>query len=247
MWTLSFKKKFLIEILFIALLTVPVMCGFAIAQNAAPAAGNSQPTQNTETQEPQVQAIHDASVILNAPQDAPYFQHVQITAPEGVSVAPAAEGSFLEPMAVPQYYALQVGTTYRFRVTNIPLMPGVELFPTIEIIDRTHPPIGEELRHAVVIQLAKEDLYDAIRGKFVTRVIYIENPDTAFPISSKDQEGQGWFDVSAEANPVKVAETLGRPIVIVRMGGRAPGSNEEFDMAFLNNCPPFLHYPPAKK
>ena len=125
-------------------------------------------------------------------------------------------------------------------------MTGVELYPSIEILDRTHPPIGEEIRHAVVIELTQDDLYAAIRGKFVTRVIYIEDPATAFPISSKDQKGQGYFDVPAESDPILVAKTLGRPIAILRIGGRAPGIDEEIDAAFLNNCPPFLHYPPAK-
>jgi len=194
-----------------------------------------------------VQSVQDGAQVLNAPETGEYFQHVHITAPEGSEVAPAAEGKFLEPMPAPQYYALKVGKTYRFRLTNIPLMPGVELFPTVEILDRTHPPIGEELRHAIEIEFAKEDLYAAVRGKFVTRVIYIENPETAMPISSKDQVGQGYFDVAATADPVLVAKTLGRPVVRIQIGGRAPNDLEDFDQAFLYDCPPFLHYPPAEK
>ncbi len=198
-------------------------------------------TQAQESAEPL-----DAASVLNAnDENAPYFQHVQVLAPDGVCVAPAAEGHFLEPLPAPQLYAFQVGTLYRLRVTNIPLMTGIELFPTIEILDRTHPPIGEELRHAVVIEMTQEDLYAAIRGKFVTRVIYIEDPQSAFPIASRDQKGQGYFDVPAESDPIAVAKTLGRPIAILRIGGRAPGIDEDLDMAFLNNCPPFLHYPPA--
>lgn len=228
MWTLRTHKKIsLAEVLFVGMLIIPGLCGLLSAQEL-----------REET---------NAGAILNAPSDAPYFQHVQLTAPKGTTVAPAAEGRFLDPLPAPQYYALQVGTQYRFRVTDIPLMPGMELFPTVEILDRTHPPIGEELRHAVVIELAKEDLYAALRGKFVTRVIYVEDPATAFPISSKDQVGQGYFDVPAEADPLLVAKTLGRPIAILRIGGRAPGTDGEYDMAFLNNCPPFLHYPPAEK
>ena len=219
-----------------------------------------------------IQSIQDGAKVLNAPETGEYFQHVHITAPEGTEIAPAAEGKFIEPMAAPQYYALQMGKTYRFRLTNIPLMPGVELFPTVEILDRTHPPIGEELRHAVEIEFAKEDLYAALQGKFVTRIIYIENPETALPIASKDQEGQGYFDVATKANPnflaqitgkpveqdpkgnlevtaqadpMAVAKTLGRPVVRIQIGGRAPNDLEDFDPAFLYDCPPFLHYPPA--
>ena len=194
----------------------------------------------------EVQSIQDGAQILNAPETGEYFQHVHISAPEGAEIAPAANGTFIDPMPAPQYYALQLGKTYRFRLTNIPLMPGVELFPTVEIMDRTHPPIGEELRHAIEIEFTTEDLYAAIRGKFVTRIIYIENPETAMPISSKEQDGQGYFDVAPTADPVSVARTLGRPVVRIQIGGRAPADLENFDPAFLYNCPPFLHYPPAE-
>ncbi|MBE6427697.1 MAG: hypothetical protein E7028_03780 [Planctomycetaceae bacterium] len=229
MWKLCTKNAVaLAEILFVAMFIIP---GHTLANE----------------ENAQVMEINDAAQVLNAPKDGIYFQHVQIQAPKGTCVAAAVDGAFMNPAAAPQYFALQVGTQYRFRVTDVPLMPGIEVFPTIEILDRTHPPIGEELRHAVIIELTKEDLYAAIRGKFVTRVIYIENPDTAFPISSKDQVGQGYFDIAPESDPIAVAKTLGRPIAILRIGGRAPGQDEGYDMAFLNNCPPFLHYPPQDK
>lgn len=194
----------------------------------------------------ELQAIQDGAQILNTPDTGEYFQHVLVSAPEGTEIAPAAEGKFIQSMLAPQYYALKVGKTYRFRLTNIPLMPGVELFPTIEILDRTHPPIGEELRHAIQVEFTKDDLYAAIRGKFVTRIIYIENPETALPISSRDQVGQGYFDVAATADPILVAKTLGRPVVRIQIGGRSPDDLENFDPAFLYDCPPFLHYPPAE-
>lgn len=178
------------------------------------------------------------------PEDA-YFQPVRIIAPEGVMIAPAVEGNFLAPMPAPQIFAFRVGDAYRFKVTNIPLRPGVELFPTLEIIDRTHPPMGEELRHAVLVELAKEDLYTAIQGKYVTRVIYIEDPNTAMPVAQTNLHGQGFFDVPAEANAYEVAKTLGRPIAILRIGARMP-EVDEIDMDFLFQCPPFLHYPPAE-
>ncbi len=228
MWTLNIPIKMgLLEVLLCGMCIIPGLCGMVDAQ--------------------EVQAIQDASKILNAPEEAnDYFQHIQIVAPENVCVAVAAEGKFLESGVTPQYYALQMGKQYRFRITDIPYKPGVELFPTVEIVDRTHPPIGEELRHAVVIEMTADDLYAAISGKFVTRVIYIEDPNTAFPIASKDQKGQGYFDVAPNADPVLIAKTLGRPIAILRIGGRAP-ADDDFDMDFLNRCPPLLYYPPAEK
>ena len=188
MWTLRNPRKYLIEILFFSVLVFAGPCFSVQAQipangtiisdvaveEAVPAHGTPAvqlPGQDQAPQNAGVQEVRDAAAILNAPEGGPHFQHVQILAPEGTCIAPAADGRFLEPMTAPQYYALQVGTQYRFRVTDIPMMPGIEVFPTVEIVDRTHPPIGEELRHAVVLELTKEDLYAAIRGKFGTRVI----------------------------------------------------------------------------
>ncbi|MDO4569957.1 MAG: hypothetical protein Q4D38_06220 [Planctomycetia bacterium] len=175
--------------------------------------------------------------------DEVYYQHVKIVAPEGVQIAPAADGTFIPTMEAPQIYAFQLGKTYRLRVINISLFPGVELYPTIEIVDRTHPPVGEEIRHAVVVELAREDLIAAISGKFVKRIIYIEDPETALPVAQTSELGQGYFDVPAETDAYAMAKTLGRPIVILRIGGRAP-EEDEVDMSFLFDCPPFLHYPP---
>jgi hypothetical protein len=45
-------------------------------------------------------------------------------------------------------------------------------------------------------------------------------------------------------DPVAVADTLGRPIAIVRMGGRVPDHNAGPDMSFLFGCPPVLMLPP---
>ena len=35
-----------------------------------------------------------------------------------------------------------IGQVYRLRVTNIPHQPGVEVFPTIQVIDRLYPPLS---------------------------------------------------------------------------------------------------------
>lgn len=171
-----------------------------------------------------------------------FFQTVKVIAPQGVFVAPATEGRFLPPAPVPQIYGFQLLKTYRFRLTGVPQYPGAELFPTVEIIDRTYPPEGRELQYPILVEISKEDMLAAIQGKYVTRVIYLENPDTAMPVAEKPEEGLSSFDVPREANPMAIAKTLGRPVAIVRIGGRVPEQGEEYDDAFLFGCPAFEHY-----
>lgn len=173
------------------------------------------------------------------------YQPVEIRAPQGVSVSLAVEGGFESPQPVPQRVGMLVGPLYRLRVTNIPFAPGVEVFPTVEIVDRLCPPPGQELKFPIPVELTNEELQMAADGKFVTRVIYVENPHTAVP-AADDEKHQSWFDVGPGQNPLAVARELGRPVAVVRLGGRLPQAGGEFDMDFLCGCPPFVSFGPGE-
>ena len=45
---------------------------------------------------------------------------------------------------------LLISPVYRFRVTNIPLHPGAEVFPTIEVVNRLYPPEGRAWEFPVI-------------------------------------------------------------------------------------------------
>ncbi|MEA1951177.1 MAG: hypothetical protein U9N87_07320 [Planctomycetota bacterium] len=169
------------------------------------------------------------------------FQAVEIRAPKGAMVSTAAEGSFESPRPAPLRVGMLVGPIYRVRVMNIPLAPGVEVFPTIELVDRIYAPRGQELRFAIPVELTSEELQLAAAGKFVTRVIYVEDPHAAVPVAQEEKH-QDWFDVGPGKDPYAVARNLGRPVAILRMGGRLPGSNPDGLMQFLCGCQPLVHY-----
>lgn len=177
--------------------------------------------------------------------DSSFFQAVKIQSVPDVCIAPATEGRFLEPMPMPQLFGLKLFTPYRFRITGIPFHPGVELFPTVELLDRTFPPMQQELKFPILIEISKEDLLAAIQGKFITRVIYVEDPQTALPVIETAESGQGYFDVPREADPLAVAKTLGRPVAILRLGARVPAMDGVYDDTFLFGCPDFYLYTPA--
>jgi len=136
-----------------------------------------------------------------------------------------------------------VGPVYRFRVMNIPFAPGIEVFPTVEIVDRLYPPPGQELRHPIPVELTADELQMAADGKFVTRVIYVENPRAAVPVAD-DEKHQSWFDVGPGKSPLKVARNLGRPVAVLRLGGRLPDPGAGVDIGFLCGCPPLVHFNP---
>lgn len=142
-----------------------------------------------------------------------FFQPVEIKAPCGALISLAAEGQFDQPQQGSRKVGLLIGSVYRLRVTGIPLAAGLEVFPTVEIIDRTYPPIGMELRFPIPIELSEKDLRLALEGKFVTRVIYMEDPRNALP-ARENPQAQEWFETKPGEDPLAVADALGRPVAI---------------------------------
>ena len=172
-----------------------------------------------------------------------FFQPVQIRAPSGVLISMSEEGHFSQADPAPLKVGLLIGQVYRIRVMNVPLQPGAEVFPTIEVVDRLYAPVGQERRFPIVIELTEEDLRFAIEGKFVTRVIYLEDPRSALPVS-EDPDHQAWFEAPRGADPLAVADQLGRPMAILRMGARLPDYTMGPDSVFLFGSPPLERYAP---
>ena len=87
---------------------------------------------------------------------AGFFQPVEIKAPPGVSISLAVANQFGPPQQAPRRVGLLIGSVYRLRVTNIPLpqAEGMEIFPTIEIIDRTYAPADQQVRFAIPVEIA---------------------------------------------------------------------------------------------
>lgn len=175
---------------------------------------------------------------------AGYFQPVRILGPQGLHVALPVPGGFDEPLGAPAEVGLLVGTVYRLRITNIPGNEGQEVFPTIEMLDRLYTPRGQERRFAIPIELSQDDLELALSGRFVTRVIYLEEPDAALPAASRP-DSPNWFEVAPGRDPLATADALGRPVAILRMGGRVPDANEIGSANFLYGPPPALKFPPS--
>jgi hypothetical protein len=167
-----------------------------------------------------------------------YFQPVEIIAPAGAAISIATNGRFEEPQPAPMLAGLLIAPVYRLRVTSIPFHEGAEVFPTIELIDRTYPPPDQVWRFPIPVELTQQDLEFALAGKFVTRVIYLEDPESAVP--AVQGTSQNWFDVTPGANPLQVADVLGRPVAILRLGGRLPIDTQSPDASFMGRCVPWM-------
>jgi hypothetical protein len=174
-----------------------------------------------------------------------FYQPVEIKAPRGALISLAVANQFDEAQPAPRKAGMLIGAVYRLRVTNIRLAEGLEVFPTVEVIDRLYTPPDQAGRFAIPIELTENDLKLALDGKFVTRVIYLENPRDALPVRDNLQ-GQAWFEAAPGQDPLAVADALGRPVAILRLGARLPDQAETPDPSFFYGSPPFVPYPPQQ-
>jgi len=160
----------------------------------------------------------------------PKVQVVRFQGPSGLRVEVLAP----EPSPVPigdgagiATVGLQRGVGYRLRLSAITERPGVELFPVIEVVGHLHRPREiSPAKYPIRIVFSDEELWDVVdRGRLVTKVIYLEEPEQAIPLKlSKDQIPV--VTINPTEQPLKVAEALGRVMAIVRIGGRRPTVEE---------------------
>jgi hypothetical protein len=170
-----------------------------------------------------------------------FFQPVEIKVPQGALISLAVDSQFDQPRPGSRKAGMLIGSVYRMRVTNIRLAEGAEVFPTVEVIDRLYAPPGQERRFPIPIDITEEDLKLAIDGKFVTRVIYLEDPRNALPARELDKS-QNWFEAAPGQDPLAVADGLGRPVAILRLGARLPDQGS--DPFFFFGSPPLEDFPP---
>ena len=159
-----------------------------------------------------------------------YPQPVKLMGPEGAEVSIYTGGGFQVVPADDTLVGLTVGHVYRLKITGIPNFPNLTLYPSLEIIGRLFPPPGRETECPVEVHLPTVDLESASRGGLITRVVYLENPETAFPEQQAD--GPHTIDISSVGDPLREAERFGRPLIILRVGSRIPNHDELASFGF---------------
>ena len=160
-----------------------------------------------------------------------YFQPVEIrllrTGEAGNAQVTWYDGPDRRPLALkaPAKIGLRVGEIYRLQISRMSDFPGVSLYPTLEVIDRLHPPGKRRFEFPVPVEVTGEDVRLALEGRLVTRVVYLEEPrlsgglEQLTPMTVRD--------LSARANLLTEADRVGRPMVILRLGSRQPPSSRQ--------------------
>lgn len=170
-------------------------------------------------------------VLTNGMMAAPVMQAVQVTfgRPEGMQVRYDQSGAGMfdsEPLIVPARQNFPQGGLFRIKLTNIPDREGVELYPTIELA-YANPRTGAYLAHnSIPIQFDQEDFDQVITGNFVTKVLYLPDPDFQGPaLAGIDTLVSTRLDPGID--PIVEADRRGSILAIIRLGDKdieMPGS-----------------------
>lgn len=152
---------------------------------------------------------------------APTVQ-ILFATPEGMMVRWDISGHNMfdsEPLIVPGRNEFPQDGIYRLKVTNIEGLEGVELYPTIEIAPVTPRTEAYLAHNAIPVQFTTEDFDQVLAGNFVTKVIYLPDPEfqeAALPridtlISTRLDPG---------VDPIVEADRRGSILAVIRIGNK---------------------------
>ncbi len=125
----------------------------------------------------------------------------------------------------------RIGPLYRLKISQMPEFPGLELYPTIELLDHLHPPRGKEHMFPLPVQFTRAEIEEAVKGRLLTKVVYLEHPRLATP--HELEQPREPLTVPASVNLLKEADRQGRPMAIIRLGGRIPNPRGREDSDFF--------------
>src|SRR5262245_54923871 len=150
-----------------------------------------------------------------------WVQIVRFESPIGATVE-VASSSGVVTLEVPSQVGLALHQTYRLRISNIPDRQDVTLYPSIRLIGYINPPPQvDPAEYPIPIHFLDRDVADVGTGRMLTNVVFLEDPLTALPVAFPPGEVPV-VDIRPGDDPLQRASDLGRPIVVIQLGNRAP-------------------------
>jgi hypothetical protein len=134
------------------------------------------------------------------------------------SVGPDGKPAYsTTPVETPGRYNFAQYAIYRLKLSNIEGRPGLELYPTMEVVP-SNPKTDAFLAHnAVPIDFTAEDFKQVAEGNYITKVIYLPDPQY------QDAAGTGIDEILSTRlepgqDPIQEALKRGSILLVIRMG-----------------------------
>ena len=153
---------------------------------------------------------------------------VLFTKPQAMQVMFDAGGSYnSSPIITPGRQNFMQGGVYRLKITGIPGREGTELYPTLEVGPPTRQTAAYLAHGAIPIQFTEEDFDQVLSGNFVTKVIYLPEPDFQ-ELALAGVETLVSTRLDPGVDPIVEADRRGAILAVVRIGNKdmeIPGSS----------------------
>lgn len=152
--------------------------------------------------------------------------YVSFTEPAGMEVTFYQGDAVGFKEKTPVTVGLRPGYIYRVMLTDLPGLPGVSFYPTLEVRGSLlMPPKSSSANHPVPIGFSARDIEQVGDGALITKVFVLENPERATPVATAPRQPLEFEPLPGE-DPVTRAREIGRPLVIVRLGSRDVGARD---------------------
>ncbi len=159
---------------------------------------------------------------MSAPYSA-FRTEIRFVGPAGMRIAwyaprPDGRAGFTSQyLEAPARYNFGQASIYRLKLSDIPNRPGVELYPTLEVLPATAKTATFLAHAAVPVNFTEEDFEQVAAGNFLVKVVYL--PDPQF----QDLAATGPDEVVSSrlepgVDPIIEAKRRGSILAIVRLG-----------------------------
>jgi len=159
---------------------------------------------------------------MNGTGNSQMTSQIQFLGPDGIIInyEVSMHGMFdSEPLVCPAVHNFAQGAVYRLKLSNIPSLPGRDLYPTIEIAP-TFARTQAFLAHNMVpVEFTDNDFDQVAAGNFITKVVYLPNPE----FQSIATAGVGTLvntQLEPGVDPIVEAENRGAILAVIRIGNK---------------------------
>lgn len=147
---------------------------------------------------------------------APHRTEVRFVGPNGMKVS-WYTGAGMGSIDAPGRYNFVQAAIYRLKLSNIPGRPGLELYPTLEVVPVNNKTATFLAHSAVPVTFTEEDFEQVTAGNYVVKVIYLPDPQ------HQDLAVVGAAEIVSTpldpgVDPIAEACKRGNILLVVRLG-----------------------------
>ena len=150
----------------------------------------------------------------------PALLYVRLLGPAGMKVTIYRGGAAAQTFDAPCMVGFRPGYRYRVQLSGMADHPGITVFPSFDVVGSLRLSGGvRAFDHPASIVFSDDDFAGVRAGNVVNKLAVLEKPETALPIATK-ADSPIEMNFLPNFDLLKEAQQRGRPLMIVRMGGR---------------------------